>query len=103
MPTIAMPGFSSKTFTPSAQVKPENRAMDMKRVSTIILGGGQGLRLFPLTMTRCKPALCYGGRYRLIDIPISNAINSGCQKIFILTQFLSGSLHQHVLSTYRFS
>lgn len=74
----------------------------MKNVATIILGGGQGTRLLPLTMSRCKPALCYGGRYRLIDIPVSNAIHSGCQKIFIITQFLSSSLHRHILSTYRF-
>lgn len=74
----------------------------MKDVAAIILGGGQGTRLSPLTISRCKPALCYGGRYRLVDIPISNAIHSGCQKIFLITQFLSGSLHRHILSTYRF-
>lgn len=73
----------------------------MRRVATIILGGGQGSRLYPLTMARCKPAMCYGGRYRLIDIPISNSINSGCQKIFVLTQFLARSLHQHLFATYR--
>jgi glucose-1-phosphate adenylyltransferase len=75
----------------------------MKRVATIILGGGQGTRLFPLTKTRSKPAMSYGGNYRLIDIPISNALNSGAQKIFIITQFLSSSLHQHIFQTYRFS
>jgi glucose-1-phosphate adenylyltransferase len=75
---------------------------DMKRVASIILGGGQGSRLYPLTMSRCKPAMSFGGRYRLIDIPISNALNSGCQKIFIITQFLSSSLHQHIFATYRF-
>lgn len=72
----------------------------MKRVAAIVLGGGQGARLFPLTTTRCKPAMCFGGRYRLIDIPISNSLNSGCDKIFIITQFLSSSLHQHILRTY---
>lgn len=72
----------------------------MRRVATVILGGGQGARLFPLTTARCKPALCYGGRYRLIDIPISNAYNSGCRKIFIVTQFLATSLHRHIFSTY---
>ena len=77
--------------------------LNMNEVATIILGGGQGARLFPLTMTNCKPALSLAGRYRLIDIPISNAINSACSKIFVLTQFLSSSLHKHVLSTYRFS
>lgn len=75
--------------------------VDMKRVAAIILGGGQGSRLFPLTETYCKPAACVGGRYRIIDIPISNAINSGCSKIFILTQFLSISLHQHISRTYQ--
>lgn len=74
--------------------------IDMKRVAAIILGGGQGTRLFPLTQWTCKPALSYGGRYRIIDIPISNSINSGCHKIFIITQFLSSSLHQHISKTY---
>lgn len=78
-----------------------HHSLDMKRVAAIILGGGQGTRLFPLTMWGCKPAMCFGGRYRLIDVPISNSINSGCQKIFIITQFLSSSLHQHVFKTYR--
>lgn len=75
--------------------------VDMRHVAAIILGGGQGTRLFPLTKWMCKPALCYGGRYCLIDIPISNAIHSGCHKIFIITQFLSSSLHQHIFKTYR--
>jgi glucose-1-phosphate adenylyltransferase len=74
---------------------------DMNRVAAIILGGGQGTRLFPLTVTRCKPAISFGGRYRLIDIPMSNSINSGCLKIYIVTQFLSASLHQHIFKTYR--
>jgi glucose-1-phosphate adenylyltransferase len=74
----------------------------MKQVAAIILSGGQGARLFPLTMSRCKPALGFGGKYRLIDFPLSNAIHSGCQKIFVLTQFLSASLHQHILSSYQF-
>lgn len=77
-----------------------NGPIDMGRVAAIILGGGQGTRLFPLTQTRCKPAISFGGRYHLIDVPISNAINSGCNKIFILTQFLSSSLHHHVFKTY---
>ncbi|MDB6082053.1 MAG: glgC, partial [Chlamydiia bacterium] len=55
----------------------------------------------PLTQTRCKPAISFGGRYRLIDVPVSNAINSHIQKIFIVTQFLSSSLHRHILQTYR--
>lgn len=74
--------------------------IDMSRVATVVLGGGQGTRLFPLTMSRCKPAICFGGRYRLIDVPVSNAINSGCHKIFIITQFLSTSLHRYISHTY---
>lgn len=74
----------------------------MDNVVTVILGGGEGKRLFPLTQSLCKPAISFGGKYRLIDVPISNAINSGCHKIFILTQFLTSSLNQHILNTYRF-
>ena len=72
----------------------------MGRVACIVLGGGQGTRLFPLTSSRCKPAICFGGSYRLIDIPLANAIHSRCQRIFVLTQFLSASLHRHIFSTY---
>lgn len=79
-----------------------DKEADMKKVATIILAGGEGKRLFPLTQSCCKPALSFGGRYRLIDIPISNAINSGCQKIFVITQYLSSMLHQHIFSAYRF-
>ncbi|MFH1464273.1 MAG: glucose-1-phosphate adenylyltransferase [Pseudomonadota bacterium] len=68
----------------------------------IILGGGRGTRLFPLTKMRAKPAVPLAGRYRLIDIPISNCINSGVSRIFVLTQFLSASLHRHVYETYKF-
>jgi glucose-1-phosphate adenylyltransferase len=74
----------------------------MRRVASIVLGGGQGTRLFPLTLTRCKPAITFGGRYRLVDVPVSNSINSGIHKIFVVTQFLSTSLHQHISSTYQF-
>lgn len=76
-------------------------SIDMSRVAAIVLGGGQGTRLSPLTFTHCKPAINFGGRYRLIDIPMSNAINSGCLMIYIITQFLSTSLHKHILNTYR--
>lgn len=72
----------------------------MSEVTTIILGGGEGNRLFPLTQSCCKPNVSFGGRYRLIDVPISNAINSGCHKIFVITQFLSTSLHRHIIKTY---
>jgi glucose-1-phosphate adenylyltransferase len=76
-------------------------SVDMSRVAAIILGGGQGTRLFPLTQTRCKPALNFGGRFHLIDVPISNAINSGISIIYVITQFLSSSLHRHIFKTYR--
>jgi len=77
--------------------------IDMNRVAAIILGGGQGSRLFPLTLHDCKPAIPIAGRYKLIDIPVSNAINSGCHKIFVITQFLSASLHQHIFKTYPYN
>jgi len=71
-------------------------------VLTLILGGGRGTRLYPLTRYRAKPAVPVGGKYRLIDIPLSNCINSGLEKIFLLTQFQSHSLHTHVSTTYVF-
>lgn len=76
-------------------------SVDMNLVASIILGGGEGKRLFPLTLSRCKPAISFGGKYRLIDIPVSNSINAGCNKIFLLTQFLSASLHRHIFHTYQ--
>jgi glucose-1-phosphate adenylyltransferase len=74
----------------------------MASVVTAILAGGPGRRLYPLTKKRSKPAVPIGGKFRLIDIPISNSIHSGLRKIFILTQFSSESLHSHIFSTYRF-
>jgi glucose-1-phosphate adenylyltransferase len=71
-------------------------------VATIILAGGQGTRLHPLTIHHSKPAVSYGGRYRLIDIPISNSINSDFRQIFVIAQYLSGELQHHVSQTYRF-
>jgi len=71
-------------------------------VLVLILGGGRGTRLYPLTKLRAKPAVPLAGKYRLIDIPVSNCINSGFTQIFILTQFLSASLHRHVFQTYKF-
>jgi glucose-1-phosphate adenylyltransferase len=76
--------------------------MVLKDVVAIILGGGRGTRLHPLTRDRAKPAVPLAGKYRLIDIPISNCINSSINRIFILTQFLSASLHRHVYDTYKF-
>ena len=74
----------------------------MHDVLSLILGGGRGTRLFPLTMLRSKPAVPIAGKYRLIDIPISNCINSGINRIHVLTQFLSVSLHRHIANTYKF-
>lgn len=68
----------------------------------IILGGGRGERLLPLTRERSKPAVPFGGKYRLVDVPISNCINGGIRRIFVLTQFNSASLHNHISRTYRF-
>jgi glucose-1-phosphate adenylyltransferase len=74
----------------------------MGDVLGIILGGGQGTRLYPLTKLRAKPAVPLGGKYRLIDVPISNCINSGVSRIYVLTQFLSESLNRHIYRTYKF-
>jgi len=82
---------------------PETRDLHVKRVLAIILGGGAGTRLQPLTLTRAKPAVPLGGNYRLIDIPISNCINSGISKIYALTQFNSQSLNRHISLTYNLS
>lgn len=73
------------------------------KVLGVILGGGQGSRLSPLTETRSKPAVPIGGKYRLVDIPISNCINSGIHRMFVLTQFNSASLNKHIKNTYHFS
>ena len=73
----------------------------MDDVLTIVLGGGRGTRLFPLTHQRSKPAVPIGGKYRLIDIPISNCLHAGLKKIFVLTQFNSASLNRHIAQTYQ--
>jgi glucose-1-phosphate adenylyltransferase len=73
----------------------------MNDVMTLILGGGRGARLFPLTHMRSKPAVPLGGKYRLIDIPISNCLHAGLKRIFVLTQFNSASLNRHIAQTYR--
>jgi glucose-1-phosphate adenylyltransferase len=74
----------------------------MPKVICLILGGGRGTRLYPLTKSRSKPAVPIGGKYRLIDIPISNCIHSDLSQIFVLTQFNSVSLHRHIANTYKF-
>ena len=74
-----------------------------RNLLAVILGGGAGTRLFPLTQQRSKPAVPLGGKYRLVDVPISNCINSDVIKIFVLTQYQSASLNRHIARTYRFS
>jgi glucose-1-phosphate adenylyltransferase len=73
----------------------------MSKVASVILAGGQGTRLYPLTQTRCKPAVCFGGRYRLIDIPISNSLNAHIYRILVISQYFASSLQQHILETYQ--
>jgi len=73
-----------------------------QKVACVIMGGGRGTRLYPLTKTRAKPAVPLGGKYRLVDIPISNCLNSGYNKIYLLTQFNTASLHRHIQDSYKF-
>src|ERR1700674_3303380 len=73
-----------------------------QRTLAIIMGGGAGTRLFPLTKDRSKPAVPIGGKYRIVDIPISNCLNSGLRSIYVLTQFNSMSLHRHIQASYKF-
>ena len=76
--------------------------MKTTKMIAVILGGGKGTRLYPLTKDRSKPAVPFAGKYRLVDIPISNCINSGYNVIYLLTQFNSASLHHHISKTYTF-
>lgn len=78
----------------------QNESLEMRNVAAVILAGGSGTRLFPLTLSRCKPAITFAGSLKLIDIPISNALNAGCKKIFVVSQYLANSLHQHIISTF---
>ena len=77
--------------------------MITKQVLAVILGGGAGSRLYPLTATRSKPAVPIAGKYRLVDIPISNCIHSNINRMFVLTQYNSASLNKHIKNTYQFS
>src|SRR5215216_4758399 len=74
----------------------------LERTLAIIMGGGAGTRLFPLTKDRAKPAVPLGGKYRIVDVPISNCLNSGLRSIYVLTQFNSMSLHRHIQASYKF-
>jgi len=78
------------------------QSINTSNVLSVIMGGGQGTRLFPLTKERAKPAVPLAGKYRLVDIPISNCINSGLRRIYVLTQFNSASLHRHIAQSYKF-
>src|SRR6185503_14185747 len=77
--------------------------MEHEKVIAVIMGGGAGSRLHPLTSYRAKPAVPIAGKYRLVDIPVSNCINSNIQRIFVLTQYNSASLNKHIKNTYHFS
>jgi glucose-1-phosphate adenylyltransferase len=81
-----------------AHFHPEHLALD--RIAVIILGGGEGKRLEPLTRARCKPAISFGGRYTLIDVPISHALSSGLRHIYVIGQYLASTLQKHLLQTY---
>src|SRR6201999_1775621 len=97
---------------PSAQTWRKALAPSFKRTPTmkerrnrtlaVVMGGGRGTRLHPLTSERCKPAVPLAGKYRLVDIPISNCLNSEINRIFLLTQFNTASLHRHIHTTYTF-
>ncbi len=78
------------------------QSLNASNVLCVIMGGGEGKRLFPLTKERAKPAVPIAGKYRLVDIPISNCINSGFRRVYVLTQFNSASLHSHISRTYKF-
>src|SRR5262245_43017436 len=82
--------------------KTGRQSINTSRVLSIVMGGGQGTRLFPLTRERSKPAVPLAGKYRLVDIPISNCINSGLKRVYLLTQFNSASLHRHISQSYKF-
>ena len=80
----------------------ETEALLNQRTLGIIMGGGAGTRLFPLTKDRAKPAVPLAGKYRLVDIPISNCINSGVRQVYVLTQYNSASLNRHISRAYKF-
>jgi glucose-1-phosphate adenylyltransferase len=94
--------MTSNSATAWKTVVPQAEKADMKNVVALVLGGGRGSRLYPLTKLRSKPAVPVAGKYRLIDIPLSNCINSGLNRVYVLTQFNSVSLHRHIRGTYNF-
>jgi glucose-1-phosphate adenylyltransferase len=82
------------------EIKKSQHPEIMDKVASIVLAGGKGTRLYPLTESRCKPDVCFGGKYRLIDIPISNSLNADIHRIFVISQYFASSLNQHILETY---
>ena len=96
---LSVPRRITQSFQTAA---PRTRETAMRNVITLVLGGGRGTRLYPLTKYRSKPAVPLAGKYRLIDIPLSNCINSGLNRIYVLTQFNSVSLHRHIRRAYAF-
>jgi glucose-1-phosphate adenylyltransferase len=92
----------TRAFTGQAASTPALPPGTTQRTLSIVMGGGAGTRLFPLTKDRAKPAVPLGGKYRLVDIPISNCLNSGLRSIYVLTQFNSMSLHRHIQASYKF-
>src|SRR5207253_1445356 len=88
--------------TSMCRLIPKTENYPMQNVLAFVLGGGRGTRLYPLTKFRSKPAVPLAGKYRLIDVPISNCINSGLNRVYVLTQFNSVSLHRHIRRTYAF-
>ncbi|KAH9318269.1 hypothetical protein KI387_020038, partial [Taxus chinensis] len=100
--SITIVSMSLATQGAAAVNTSEVPSIDPRTVVSVILGGGAGTRLFPLTKRRAKPAVPIGGAYRLIDVPMSNCINSGINKIYILTQFNSASLNRHLSRAYNF-
>src|ERR1700685_2274084 len=90
--------FASQNF----MLQTGRQSINTSNVLSVIMGGGQGTRLFPLTKERAKPAVPLAGKYRLVDIPISNCINSGLRRVYVLTEFNSASLHKHINSSYKF-
>lgn len=92
--------FPSDSSAENVKIQGLTEKVSLDRVAVIILGGGEGKRLEPLTKVRCKPAISFGGRYTLIDVPISHAISSGLKKIYVIGQYLASTLQKHLQQTY---